>query len=200
MGRPKEGEQEAGQPVRQEALPPGQLPEGVKKPGEWDNQDEMAQYFDHRAVDAADQAIQNWASDDKNPVFNRVNAVITALQDAVVRIGRDDFDEVVQTTWEEIFTLDPKTKEVISVKDKGLLKYLQAQPFPQLAAYEHGLKKQAPEKIKKGVQKATKKTLEGLEKKPKKVTQPKTAKAAEGKVDLGWDDVTDEELDKAGLI
>ena len=211
----EEGVQEPGKvPGRQETtLPPtttDKLPEGIRGPQEldangdvlnnsrgWETQKQMAQYIDNRVNTLSEKAVT------EHPYFKRTNEVLMALSDIVARIDRPDFDEVVQHAYDEVFNIDPNTKQIISTKNEGLLRFFRTQPIPALAAYEHGLKKVAPQKIKEGKRTAVKETLEQIEKKPKKVTQPKGAKATEGKAELEWETPSDQVevvLDKAGLI
>lgn len=208
----EEVEQDPGKlPGRQEITQPtDKLPEGIRGPQNvdasgqalndgsgWDTQKQMAQYIDSRASTLADKIVT------EHPYFKRTNEVLIALSDIVARMGRDDFDEVVQHAYDEVFNIDPNNGKVISVKNEGLLRFFRAQPIPALAAYDHGLKKLAPQKIKEGKRKAVKETLEQIEKKPKKVTDPKASKSVEGKTELDWDTPSSQVekiLDQEGLL
>jgi len=189
----------------QQTMPPGTQPPAPKAPEQqditepeaWENQTQMAQYISHHASKAKDEAQQAVM-----PYVNRLNANLTALQEAVVKSVHPDFDDVVKTTWDEVFTHDPSGK-IVGVKNQGLLRYFQQQPFPQKAAYEYGLGKKAPENIKKGTQEATQKVFDDLNKKPKAPTKPRMTTTQAEKAELDWNTPRAEAekiLDRKGLI
>jgi len=185
--------------------PTEELPAGVKGPQNldatgqplsdgsgWDNQQEMAQYFDHHARQMVDN----------HPYFERTHEVITALQDMVIRNMHPDFDEVTKPVYEELFVLDPQGN-VLAEKNKAMIEFFRAQPLPQLAMYQHGIAKKAPQKIKEGVKKQTKATLAKLEAKPKAPTEPKKTTAGGDEPELDWDmdkGAAEQVLHKRGLI
>lgn len=196
-------QQQAGPTIGQ-GIPPlpdlGALPQGITGPEEWESQEQQAKYIDHRshqiaghvANHVANQAVTNFFRSQVAPVLDRMSRTVTSLQDQLVRNTHKDYDEVVRSTWEDVFTLDPQG-QILGVKNQALLHYLQQQPFPQLAAYQHGLNKKAPERIKQGVQNATRKAIQKLGTKPRGASEPKGGSGAvEGIGELDWETPPDQ--------
>lgn len=179
-----------------------ELPQGIVKPGEWNDQTETAHYIDHRASMLAKPVAEKAIAETVNPILERTSKAVSALQEFVLKETRKDFNETIKGAWDEAFTMDP-AGEITGVKNQALLNYFQQQPFPLLAAYEYGVAKQAPKKIKEGVQKQTAKTIAELEKKPKGPKAPKSGSEIKETPELDWDtpdEETEKILHKRGLI
>jgi len=121
------------------------------------------------------------------PALERINQAMNHVIEKTIKPNLKDWDEVMEDVHDELFILDKSGKQVINVKNQALLDYFRAQPVPVLAMYEHGLAKKAPQKIKEGVQKANKDTIQKIQKKPKAPTQVKSGHAQPDIGDLDWD-------------
>ena len=200
----QKGVTEQGQVTPGQTTPqtPQGLPEGVLPPDQWENQNQMAGYMDHRATETAQTATTQMMEEQITPVFKRAGAEIAAMQDSLVKFVHSDYDKVVEPLLQDLFTMAPDGK-VIGVKNQALLNYFREQPFPQMAMYKHGLAKQAPQKIKEGRQTAIKETVKNIMGKPKAPTQPITTSVPKDAPGLDWDsspDQAEEYLDKEGLL
>lgn len=191
----------------------GKLPPGIKGPGEWDSQEEMAAYHDHVASTKAQtlargeiaqvyqQAIQ--------PQMQAINKWVAALEEMVVRSVHKDFDEVTAPVMTELFVTDHEGKVWTDpqgnpkIKNPALLNWIRQSPMPRKALYDYALSKKAPEKIAGAVQTTTKQLLTALDTRPKGPTQPKQAAGDNKPVTLEWDtpaDVADRVLSERGVI
>lgn len=198
------------QPVIQPGAP-GQLPANVVGPatkydangdpiGGWADQQQIAQYMDHRANEIARTGMETAYTEKIAPVFERFNQSITSMQDMLLGLhyptkvdkdGKSDpnsgWEPAYKEALKDVFVMDDSGK-VLAVKNNATLNYWQSQPFPKLAAIEHGMRKLAPKLIKEGQSRAIKDTLKGLGTKPKGPTAPGSSGVApQGKVDIGWD-------------
>ena len=198
------------QPVIQPGAPV-QLPADVVGPatkydangdpiGGWADQQQIAQYMDHRANEIARTGMETAYTEKIAPVFERFNQSITSMQDMLLALhyptkvdksGKTDpnsgWEPAYKEALKDVFLMDDSGK-VLAVKNNATLNYWQAQPFPKLAAIEHGMRKLAPKLIKEGQSKALKDTLKGLGTKPKGPTAPGASGVApKDEVDIGWD-------------
>lgn len=197
-------------------LDPAQMPQGIKGPprqvrdndgnvreeGGWDNQQEMSQYFDYRAGDIAADLMEEAHSKTYMPMFKNMERTIMTLQEHIMKIQHPDYDEVSKEVWGNIFTTDPQGK-ILGIKDPATLEFIRSQPFPQLAAYELGIQKRAPQKIKEAVKDNTKKVIKELTTKPKGPTKVEASGPAPEEGDLDWNTPADEAekfLFKKGII
>jgi hypothetical protein len=92
---------------------------------------------------------------------------------------------------------------VFGVKNPALLSYIRAQKNPYLALYQHGLTIKAPNKIKAGVDKATKQALKAIGAKPTGPTRPASSANAAPAAELDWDTPpaqAEKVLHKRGLL
>jgi len=192
----QEGQEE--QQAKAKLPPLDDVPEGILKPGDWEDQDQMARYFDHRANIVTSHAINQALQ----PMQERIGEVMGALQEAVIKQIYPDYDEVAKDVWDDIFILDNDGK-VQGVKNQGLLEFIRKQPFSQMAVYKYGTQKRAPQKIKEGIQNQTRKTLEKVGKKPKGPTQPAAGAESTESPSLDWNtpkEQAEKILDKDGLL
>lgn len=178
---PQEGQQQ-GQPQPQGLIDP---------PAQWESTKQIVDYFDKRVDTRTQQQmgkmLQQGFQQMVVPALQKINEAMNAVIERTIKPNMPDWDDVMSSVHEDLFVLDKTGKQVISVKNQGLLDYFRAQPVPILAMYEHGLAKKAPQKIKEGVQKANKNTIQQIQKKPKPPTQIKGGRAEPGIGDLGWD-------------
>jgi hypothetical protein len=158
----------------------------LKREGGWNDQQEMAQYFDFRAGDIAVDLMEKAYGETLLPMFNNLDKALKSLQERVLKIQHPDYDEVSKAVWSEIFTVGPKG-EILGVKDPATLAFIQSQPFPFLAAYEHGVKKRAPQKIKEAVTKNTTQVIKDLTTKPKGPTKVGSSGVNPPAAELDWD-------------
>jgi len=190
---------------------PSQLPTDIIGPatkydangdpiGGWADQQQIAQYMDHRANEIARTGMETAYTEKIAPVFDRFNQAITSMQDMLLNLNfpteRDkDGKAVPNSGWDpaykealkDVFVMDDAGK-VLAVKNQATLNYWQSQPFPKLAAIEHGMRKLAPTKIKEGQSRALKDTLKGLGTKPKGPTVPVASGGSpKDEVDIGWE-------------
>lgn len=216
------------QPVVQPQAP-GQLPVDITGPatqqdaegnpiGGWEDQQQIAQYMDHRANEIADSRMATAYTEKIAPVFDRFNQAITSMQDMLLNqtfpVQKDDagvpdpnsgWDPAYKEALKDVFVMDDAGK-VLAVKNQATLNYWQQQPFPKLAAIEHGMRKLAPQAIKEGKAKAIKGTLKSIGTKPKGPTTPTSSGVSpQDEVDIGWDAVpgsneSEAYLAKKGLI
>jgi len=190
---------------------PGQLPPNIRGPatqydkdgepvGGWENQQQIAQFMDHRAEEIANRNMETAYTEKVAPVFNRLNDSITSMQDMLLGLhfptkkdanGNVDpnsgWEPAYKEALKDVFAMDDSGK-VLAVKNNATLNYWQKQPFPKLAAIEHGMRKLAPKLITEGTNKAFKTTLKDLGKKPTGPTTPATSGASmQNEADIGWD-------------
>ena len=207
----------------------GQLPTNIIGPatqqdaegnpiGGWENQQQIAQYMDYHANEIADSRMETAYTEKIAPVFDRFNQAITSMQDMLLNHNfpketdangvpnpnsgwQPAYDEALK----DVFVTDDAGK-VLAIKNQATLNYWQSQPFPKLAAVEHGMRKLAPQAIKEGKAKAIKGTLKNLGTKPKGPTTPSTSGVSpQDDVDIGWDAApggkeSEAYLEKKGLI
>lgn len=229
------GTPQAGQPGSPQPQPivqpevPGQLPPDVIGPatkqdaegnpiGGWEDQQQIAQYMDHRANEVASQGMERAYTERIAPVFDRFNQAITSMQDMLLTLhyptekddaGKPDpnsgWEPAYNEALKDVFAMDDAGK-VLAVKNQATLNYWQSQPFPKFAAIQHGMRKLAPQAIKEGKAKAIKETLKDLGTKPKGPTTPGSSGVSpQDEVDIGWDAVpggkeSEAYLEKKGLI
>jgi len=185
-----------------------EAPEALEEPpDEFESTQQVAQFFDNRIkaqVGSLVDPLLDQAYDAKiKPVFDRVNAVVGALQEHVIKLLHPDFKEVTKATMEEVFVFPPDGGDPIGVKNQALLSYLQDNPFPQLAAYEYGMSKGVPKKIKEESDKKTDKLLKKIGAKPKGPTKIEGTSKVESDDELGWEETAesrDAKLHKRGHI
>ena len=208
---------------------PSQLPTDIIGPatkydangdpiGGWADQQQIAQYMDHRANEIARTGMETAYTEKIAPVFDRFNQAITSMQDMLLNLNfpteRDkDGKAVPNSGWDpaykealkDVFVMDDAGK-VLAVKNQATLNYWQSQPFPKLAAIEHGMRKLAPTIIKEGQSRALKDTLKGLGTKPKGPTVPVASGGSpKDEVDIGWETLAGSKeseayLNEKGLI
>jgi len=190
---------------------PSQLPADIIGPatkydangdpiGGWADQQQIAQYMDHRANEIARTGMETAYTEKIAPVFDRFNQAITSMQDMLLNLNfpteRDkDGKAVPNSGWDpaykealkDVFVMDDAGK-VLAVKNQATLNYWQSQPFPKLSAIEHGMRKLTSTKIKEGQSRAIKDTLKGLGTKPKGPTVPVASGGSpKDEVDIGWE-------------
>jgi len=219
QGVPQQGQQQQpGQPQPQTPVPgqqqPGtetqmqKPPEGILTPGQWDStdwakaQEDMGKYFDWHTKSTVQENLQNAYQQAIQPVFQAIGNQLSAIREMVVKAQHKDYDDVIKAVHDELFYLDPNGRP-LAEKNPALIKYFQQAPFPELAMYQWGLSKKAPDKIKEAARKGSKETAKKIAAKPKGPTRPKaSAPPGEGPA-LDWDSdeqTVEAELDKAHLI
>ena len=190
------------------ATEPGKLPDGIKGPGEWDNQQEMDAYNRHMATTEAQKVTRSEIAQ-ITPVIQQLNKFAGALEDMLVRSIHKDFDEVTQPVMAELFVTDSEGKVWTDpqgqpkVKNPALLNWLRQSPSPRKALYDYALSKKAPQKITEAVQTTTKQLLTALDTRPKGPTQPKQAGGDVKPTGLDWNtppEIADKVLQERGLI
>jgi len=229
---PQQPGQQPGSPQPQPAVQPqvtGQLPPDIVGPatqmdangdpvGGWADQQQIAQYMDHRANEIARTGMEAAYTEKVAPVFDKFNQSMTAMQDMLLNLnfptqkGADGnidpnsgWNPAYKEALKDVFVMDDGGK-VLAIKNQATLNYWQSQAFPKLAAIEHGMRKLAPQNIKEGKQRAIKDTLKGLGTKPKGPTVPTSSGVSpQDEADIGWDAVpgskeSEAYLDKKGLI
>ena len=196
-----------GKPVAQ----PDQLPAGIKGPGEWVTQEEMAAYHDHVATVKAQTMVKELAqvSQQYAVQMQAMNKWVGTLEDMVVRAAHPDFEAVTQPVLAELFVTDHEGKIWTDpqgqpkIKNPALMNWIRQSPSPRKALYDYALSKQAPQKISEAVQTTTKQLLTALDTRPKGPTQPRQAGGDTQPASLDWDtprDVADQVLSQAGVI
>ena len=205
-------EQPGAQPAPGQPAPasnqPMKLPPGIKGPGEWESQDEMAAYHEHvastRAQSTAEKIVNEQLGNARKAVdqqFQTLSKYAGAIEDMVVRSMHPDFDDVVKPVMAELFVTDHEGKVwtdqagVPKVKNPALLKWIQQSPMPRKALYDFALSKRAPEKITEAVQNNTRQILQQLDTRPKGPTQPRQSGGQPPSGGLDWNTPT-EEADK----
>jgi hypothetical protein len=196
-----QGRQTPGQPAAPMAgaQPPGgmpmkmELPPNIKGPGKWDTQEDEAAYLDHMANHiqsqvpmVAMQATRQVFEQIVQPMIENFTSQIQDMQESFARQANPDYDDVIKAANEAIFTLGPDGK-VFGVKNPALLSYIRAQRNPYLALYQHGLTIKAPNKIKAGVDKATKQALRAIGAKPSGPQRPASSSSQVPQEDLDWE-------------
>ena len=196
----------AAQPGTAPANAPGQtpapLPQGIKGPGEWEDQTEMAAYFDH-AVSAKAQPLvrQELAQAYQQaiaPQIQSINKWVGALEEMVVKAQHPDFDDVVGSVMSEMFVTDHEGKiwndpaGNPKVKNQALLNYIRQSPMPRMALYNYGVSKRAPQKIADTVTSTTEQLLKAINTRPKGPTVPRQAGGGAKPVELDWDTPKDQ--------
>ena len=191
------------------AAEPGKLPAGIKGPGEWDTQEDMAAYHDHVAKTAAQTLVGRVYQQHIAPQMQAMNKFVGTLEDMVIHSVHKDFDEVVTPAMAELFVTDHEGKVWTDpqgnpkVKNPALLNWLRQSPSPRKALYDYALAKRAPQKITEAVQSTTKQLLQALDTRPKGPTQPRQAGGDNKPAALDWDtprDVADKVLSEQGVI
>lgn len=171
----------------------GKLPQGIKGPGEWDTQEEMAAYHDHVATTKAQTMARTEIERTIAPAMQTINKWVGALEDMVVRSVHPDFDEVTKPVLAELFVTDHEGQVWTDpqgnpkIKNPALLNWIRQSPSPRKALYDYALSKQAPEKITEAVQNTTKQLLTALDTRPKGPLQPRQAAGDNKAVSLDWD-------------
>jgi hypothetical protein len=182
------------------------LPEGVLPPEQWKTQEDFSKYAEAVAEFKGRTHAQKLVKAEAAklaPTFQRINQVVDAIADMVIRAQHPDYEDVTKPVIAELFNLDPAGK-LLGIKNPALLQFIQHSPLPKLAMYQHGLSLKAPQNIKEATTKATTDLLKNLQSKPK-VTMP--ASPGSGQVSqpetLDWDtpvDKVDKLLAQARLI
>ena len=185
------------------------LPAGIKGPGEWETQEDMAAYHDHAAKTAAQTLVGQVYERQIAPQMQAMSKFMGSLEDMVIHSVHKDFDEVTTPVMSELFVTDHEGKVWTDpqgnpkVKNPALLNWLRQSPSPRKALYDYALSKRAPEKITEAVQNTTKQLLTALDTRPKGPTQPRQAGGDNRSASLDWDtprDVADKVLSEAGVI
>ena len=187
-----------------------ELPPNIKGPGKWETQEDEAAYLDHMAGDivtrhvpqVAMQATRQVFEQVVTPIIEQITSTMQDLQESYVRNANPDYDDVIKAANEAIFTLGPDGK-VFGVKNPALLSYIKSQKNPYLALYNHGLTIKAPNKIKAGVDKATKQALRAIGAKPSGPTRPASSNQMTQEAELDWNTPprqAEKVLHKRGLL
>jgi len=153
-------QEETGRPPGQEAQESVQ----ALDPEKWSTQTDFANYAKAQVRGLEQSVTQN---------MTRLAEQLGGLMEYVIKNAKPDYDEAMKATYEDLFHMDPDGKATAR-KNEALFNYFNAHVFPHLAMYEHGQRKLAPNRIKQGVQTATKKALQQLGKKPTGPTKPGT--------------------------
>ena len=192
MVQMNQGQQPSPQTPEQQGQPGQPTPQGLMDPpAQWESTKQVVDFFDKRTDVRTQQKmgemLQKGFQQMVVPALERINQAMNHVIEKTIKPNLKDWDEVMEDVHDELFILDKSGKQVINVKNQALLDYFRAQPVPVLAMYEHGLAKKAPQKIKEGVQKANKDTIQKIQKKPKAPTQVKSGHAQPDIGDLDWD-------------
>ena len=203
-GQPAQQQQPVhpGQQVPGPLMEPGQLPENIVAPGNWEDQEQQGAWTEHIAGQRASEMMKQAYQQTLLPMLTQLSNAVASLQQGTAKAGKNDFDEVVAEVNKQIFQTGPDGK-VYSVLNPALLNYFRTQSNPYEAMYQHGLTLRAPQKIKEGVQKQTQNTLKKLGKQPVGPTQPRGGDAPGDAPELDWDTPSKETeaiLHKRGLI
>jgi len=192
--------------------PDGKLPPGIKGPGEWDTQEEMAAYYDHVATTRAQAMVRTEIATAREAISSQFQAMAKQyghFEDMLVRSIHKDFDAVTKPVMAELFVsdhegniwTDPQGNP--KVKNPALLNWIRQSPSPRKALYDYALSRQAPGKITEAVRTTTKQLLTALDTRPKGPTQPRQAGGDNRAVSLDWNtpkDVADRVLAERGVI
>jgi len=183
-----------------------QLPANVLPPNKWEHQGQMADYINHAAETRATKVAQAQLQDAYKsvilPQLQQIGKVFRALEQFVVKSQNKDFDEVTKDAIGELFTLDPKGN-VLGVKNKALLNYIQGNEMPSRALYEYALSRRAPKAIAEAKKTQTKELLDGLDRKPKPTIAPASTGRAPSDDTLDWNtskEEAEQKLAKRGII
>ena len=193
-------EQETAKEQRQ---PQQGIQDFEQPPETWESTNQVVEYFDKRNQTQMNQVLQSQV----RPVMERFDGAFNVMVDRFIKPQCEGWEETLTDVSKELFVFDSTGEKVVDIKNQGLLKYFQAQPIPQLAMYDYGLNKKAPNKIKDGIEKGLKEgkksLLTKLSQKPKPPTKLSSEQHSGNSGDLDWDSSTEEveeKLHKAGLV